>query len=109
MKQLILITIIAISQFGCSIAPKANAVKAASEQNEYVGLDKNSEFSVSVPSSHSGPYSSIDQFNFQIEKGMYNDYEATAIMGKSRKTETWEVLVFMINENGSWIELPRTN
>jgi len=29
-------------------------------------------------------------------------------MGKSRKTETWEVLMIMIDENGKWMTLPKS-
>ena len=109
MKKITIIIIVTLFQFGCAVVPKTEAVQSSADRNEFKGIDKNSKFSISFPSPHSGPYSSIDQFNFQIEDGMYKGYKATAILGKPRKTEVWKVLMVMVNESGNWIELPRTN
>jgi len=109
MKTITIIIMVTLFQFGCAVVPKTEAVQTSADRNEFKGMDKNSKFSISIPNVHSGPYSSIDQFNFQIEDGMYKGYKATAILGKPRKTEVWEVLMVMINESENWIELPRTN
>lgn len=94
---------------GCSIAPKADAVRSAVDQGEFKGLDKYSKFSISLPSSHSGPYAEIDQLNFKIDEGMYKDKNASAILGKSEGTEEWDVLMIMVDNDGKWIELPNTD
>ena len=109
MKKLTLILTILLSLSGCAIAPKGDAIRTAADRSAFEGLDKNSKFSISLPSPHSGPYGSIDQFNFKIEEGKYKDKDASAIIGKSRKTEKWEVLMVMINESGEWIKLSKTD
>ncbi|VAX01738.1 hypothetical protein MNBD_GAMMA19-218, partial [hydrothermal vent metagenome] len=99
---------VVLSQSGCAISSKIDAVNTAADQKKFEGIDKNTQFSISFPASHSGPYASIDQLNFNIEEGKYKGTNASALIGKSRKTETWEVLIIMIDENGKWITLPES-
>ena len=105
MKNISLVFIIIFSLSGCAIAPKADAIRKVADQNVFKNIDKDTKFSISLPSPHSGPYSSVDQLNFKIEEGKYKGVNASAFVGKSRKTEEWEVLVVMIEENGEWINL----
>jgi len=107
-KKFMLILTVVLSQSGCAISSKIDAVNTAADQKKFEGIDKNTRFSISLPASHSGPYTSIDQLNFNIEEGEYKGKNASALMGKSRKTETWEVLMIMIDENGKWITLPKS-
>jgi hypothetical protein len=107
MKKLIFAITIILLQTGCSVVPKSEAIQAAVEREEYDGINKDSDFYVTVPSSHSGPYSSVDQMNFQIDNGKDIGRHTSAIMGKSRKTGEWEVLLLMTNKNGSWTELQK--
>jgi len=107
MKKFIFIFTVILFQSGCAIPLKIDAVNAAVDQREFEGLDKNSQFSISLPASHSGPYASVDQLNFTIEEGKYKGKNASALMGKSRKTNVWEVLMIMVNENEKWITLPK--
>jgi len=109
MKNVALIFLVVFYLSGCAIAPKGDAIRTAADRSVFEGLDKFSKFSISFPSPHSGPYGSIDQFSFKIEEGKYKDKNASAIIGESRKTGAWEVLVVMINENGKWIKLPKTD
>lgn len=109
MKKSALILMVVLFLSGCAIAPKGGAIRTAADRNVFEGLDKNSTFSISFPSPHSGPYESIDQFNFKIEEGKYKNKNASAIIGKSRKTEKWEVLIVMINESGEWIQLSKAD
>ncbi len=108
MKKTLFVIVVAVLQFGCAISNQVDAVQASIEQNEYVGLDEKSEYSVTLPSSHSGPYKSVDQLNFEIGKEGDKDKQASAILGKSRKTGRWETLIILVNENGEWVELPKS-
>ncbi|VAW87767.1 hypothetical protein MNBD_GAMMA16-237 [hydrothermal vent metagenome] len=108
MKKFILILIVVLSQSGCAISSKIDAVNIAADQKKFEGIDQNTRFSISLPASHSGPYASIDQLNFNIEEGKYKGKNASALMGKSKKTETWEVLIIMIDEDGKWVTLPKS-
>jgi len=107
MKKLALIFMIVLLQSACAIAPKGKAVRYAADEGLFKGLDKNSKLSISFPSPHSGPYASVDQLNFQINKGEEKEKNASAIVGKSRKTGTWEVIEISTNENGKWVKLPK--
>ena len=109
MKILTLVFIVILYLSGCAITHQADAVRTAADRSEFEGLDENSRFSISLPGTHSGPYESIDQLNFRIEKGKYKDKNASAIIGKSRKTGTWEVLMVMIDENRKWVKLPKAD
>jgi len=108
MKPFIFIFIVIVSQSGCAISLKADAVRTAADQKSFAGLDKNSQFSISLPASHSGPYATIDQLNFNIEKGKHKGKNASALIGKSRKTDTWEVLMIMVDEDEKWVTLPKS-
>ena len=105
MFPIILATAILALSSGCTIMPKGDALHKAANQETFKGLDKNTKFSYSVPNDHSGPYSSIDQFNVIIDEGLYKDKNASAFIGKSRRTKKWEVFSVMMEENGNWIKL----
>jgi len=109
MKILTFVFMIVIIQSGCAIAPKGEAIRAAADGNVFEGLDKNSKLSISIPSPHSGAFDSVDQLNFQIDKGKSNERNASAILGKSQETGDWEVISIMINENGKWTKLIKEN
>jgi len=109
MKKFTLFLTAVLSLSGCAVAPKGDAIRTAADQGLFEGLDKNSRFSISIPAPHSGPYGSVEQFNFKIEEGKYKDKDASAIIGKSKNTEKWDVLLVMINESGKWIKLSKTN
>ena len=102
------ILLIVILQTGCAMAPKVHAVRHAADHNRFKGLDSNTRLAVSIPGAHSGPYGSVDQFNFTVQQGEYKDKNASAIMGRSRKTGEWEVLILMIDQDGQWISVPKT-
>ncbi len=107
MKKLIFIICAALLQFGCAIAPQSKAVQSAIEQGEYEGVSKDSKFYVTVPASHSGPYSSVDLFNFQVGDGKLEDKDMSAVLAKSNKTGKWKVLKLLTKVNGHWVELPK--
>ncbi len=109
MKKIMFIAVVLLYLSGCAISSKIEAVSTAVERSEFKGLNKDSKFSISMSSSHSGAYSSIDQLNFNIEEGKYKGKNASAIIGQSRSTGTWEVLVVLIDESGRWIKLPKTD
>ena len=109
MKKLTLILTVILSLSGCAIAPKVDAVRTAVDRSAFKGLDKNSKFSISFPSSHSGRYDSIDQLNFKIEGGKYKGNNASALVVKSKDSKVWEVLMVMVEENGKWVNLPKTD
>lgn len=107
MKSLVFIVSIVLLQAGCAIVPQSEAIQVAFERGEYEGINKDSKFYVSVPASHSGPYSSVDLFNFQSGDEKFKDKEMSAILGKSRKTGEWEALIILIKVDGSWVALPK--
>jgi len=107
MRKIIFVAVALLYLSGCAISSKIEAVNAAADRSEFEGINKNSTFSISIPSSHSGPYSSIDQLNFNIEGGKYIGKNASAIVGQSRNTGKWEVLVILVDENSRWIELSK--
>jgi len=109
MNKITIVLMVIFYLSGCAIVPKGQAIRTAADENQFEGLNKNSKFSVSLPSTHSGPFRSIDQLNFKIEGGPNEGKNASAIIGKSRSTGTWEVLVIMINENGKWLKLSKLN
>jgi len=109
MKKFTLYLAAILSLSACAIAPKGEAIRTAADQGLFEGLDKNSSFSISIPTPHSGPYGSVEQFNFKIEEGKYKDKDASAIIAKSADTEKWDVLLIMVNEGGKWIKLTKTN
>jgi len=108
MKKFIFIFTVILFQSGCAMPLKTEAVRAAADQSKFEGLDKNAQFSISLPASHSGPYASVDQLNFNIAAGKYKGKNASALIGKSRKTDAWEVLMIMVNKNEKWITLPES-
>jgi len=69
MKKLTPMLAAALYLSGCAIAPRGDAIRTAVDQGLFEGLDKNSRFSISIPAPHSGPYRSVEQFNFIIEEG----------------------------------------
>jgi len=108
MKKLVFIVGVALLQMGCATVPQSKAIQAAFERGEYEGINKDSVFSVTFPSSHSGPFSSVDILNFfQTNNGESKDSDMSAIMGKSRKTGEWEVLMIFTNKDGSWYVMPK--
>jgi len=109
MKKFVLVIFIVLLQTGCAMAPKVHAIRSAADDSRFQGMDNNTRLAVSIPSAHSGPYGSIDQFNFTIQEGRYKDQNASAIMGKSRRTGEWEVLMMMVDQNGKWISLTKSD
>ena len=94
-------------QIGCATAPQTEAVQAAAVRSEYDGINKDSQFFITFPASRSGPFSSVDLLNFQIANGEFKDNDMSAIVGKSRKTGEWEVLMLFSNKDGNWVMLPK--
>ncbi len=109
MKKLILLLAATTFLSGCSLTQKTDAIQSAAKRGEFKGLDKNGTFAVSLPRAHSGPYNSIDQLNFVIEQGTSKEQNASAIIGKSNTTDEWEVLMVMIDKDGQWINLPKSD
>lgn len=107
MKPLITAFITLVFLAGCNMAPKVHAVRNASDNGLFQGLDKNTRLSMSYPGAHSGPYGSLDQLNFNIEDGRHQGKKASAIVGKSRKTGAWEVLMILVKEDAQWVSLPK--
>jgi len=107
MKKIIFAAVVLLYLSGCAISSKIEAVSAAVDRSEFEGLNKDSTFSISMPSSHSGPYSSLDQLNFNIEEGKYKGTNASAIIGQSRNTGRWEVLMVLVDESGRWVKLSK--
>ena len=106
MKKIMLILGVSLVQVGCAAIPQSKAIEAAAERGEYEGLDKDSNFYSTFPASHSGPYSSVDLFNFRTGDGQLKDKKMSAILGKSEKTGEWEILMLMTNVSGQWTVLP---
>lgn len=98
-------TALALSS-ACSVTTKGDALHEAVNQGQFKGLNKNTRFSYSVPNDHSGPYSTIEQFNISIDDGPHKGKNASAFLGKSRKTNQWDVFQIMVEENGHWTKLP---
>ncbi|MDO6528241.1 hypothetical protein Q4519_21535 [Motilimonas sp. 1_MG-2023] len=107
MKTLVFIVSLVLLQTGCSIVPQSEAIQVAFERGEYEGVNKDSGFYVTVPAAHSGPYSSVDLFNFQSGDEKFKDKEMSAVLGKSRKTGEWEVLIILTKVDGAWVALPK--
>lgn len=98
---------VALLQSACALVPKTQAIQGAVEQGTFEGADKASGFHVTVPASHSGPYTSVDVLNFQTGESDSANQDMTAVMGKSRATGDWEVLVLLKREKSQWIPLPK--
>jgi len=109
MKRIIwLLTVISLLN-GCSTVTKTKAVQSAVDQGIFKNIDRDSTFSITVPSAHSGAYKSVDQLNFIINDKNDKAQNASAILGKSRKTGEWEVLRILVNHDGQWSTLPLNN
>jgi hypothetical protein len=94
---------------GCATSQKIDAIKNASDQERFQGIDDKTRFSISFPRTHSGPYESVDQLNFTIDDGISKQRNVSAVLVKPHKTGIWKVLTMMIEENGQWVHLLRTN
>lgn len=94
---------------GCAMSQKIDAIKHAADQEIFQGIDDKTAISISFPRTHSGPYESVDQLNFTIDGGTSKQKNVSAVLVKPHKTGIWEVLTMMIEENGQWIHLLRTN
>jgi len=91
---------------GCTFTPPVDSIQKTSNRNELQNNESETSFPISFPAKHSGPFKSVDQMNFIIEKGKYKGNNASAVLAKSRKTSNWKVLALMIEENGTWIHIP---
>lgn len=107
MKKLIAIVSAVLLQTACAMVPQTDAIQAAIERGQFEGADENSDFYITVPASHSGPYSSVDLINFQTGVGEIKDSDMSAVMAKSRQTGEWEVLVLLTREDGRWTVLQK--
>lgn len=107
MRKLVFFIGATLLQIGCTTVPQSRAIQAVVERGDYEGVNKDDRFYVTVPASHPGPFSSVDMLNFKTGDKKFRDGEMSAILGKSRKTGEWEVLMLMGNKNGSWVTLPR--
>ena len=107
MKKLVFIVGVALLQMGCATVPQSKAIQSAAELGEYEGLNKDSVYSVTFPALHPGPFSTVDMLNFQASNGKSEDNDMSAIMGKSRKTGEWEVLMIFTHKDGNWLMLPK--
>ena len=105
-RMVAIIPVILLS--GCAMSSKMDSIRKVADQKNFQGIDENTQFSVSFPSPHSGPYKSVDQFNFIIEEGEYKGKNASALLVQSQKTGEWEVKAVLVEENGSWINIPKT-
>lgn len=90
---------------GCALPKKIDSIQKAADANEFQGIDGETKFSISFPNTHSGPYESVDQINFTIE----GEKNASALVAKLPETGTWEVLTIMVEEDGQWITIPRSD
>lgn len=107
MKKLMLIVSAVLMQAGCAVMPQSDAVQVAVERGEYQGLNKDSNLYVTVPASHSGPYSAVDLFNFQTDDEEFKGKKMSAIVGKSKETGEWAVLTLFQQVNGDWLVVPK--
>jgi hypothetical protein len=109
-KKLTLVGVIGVCVCltGCATPSQARAIRWAANAGTIQGMDTNTVFAVSFPSDHSGPYSSVDDFNVTINKGTYKGKQVSFILGRSRETGEWEVLRTLVNENGKWKAIPIT-
>ena len=94
---------------GCAMSSQMDSIRKVADQKQFQGIDKNTQFSVSFPSAHSGPYKSVDQLNFIIEEGEHKGKNASALLVKSQKTGEWEVFSVMVEEDGRWVNLLKTD
>jgi len=108
MKKIILLFLIVFFQSGCminSLRSQINAIDKASEQNEFVGINKDTEFSISLPRSHDGQFSSIEQLNFVIKSGEYENSNASAIVIKRHDSKTWGILDIYVQKGEQWMKI----
>ncbi|MEE9423913.1 MAG: hypothetical protein V3V18_02915 [Methylococcales bacterium] len=101
--------LLVLSLSGCAMSAQMDSIRKIADKKEFHGLDRKTQFSISFPSSHSGPFKSVDQLNFIIEEGKYKGKNASALLVKYRKTETWDVLTIMVEDNDRWVNIPKSN
>ncbi|HED39927.1 MAG TPA: hypothetical protein ENJ13_05810 [Chromatiales bacterium] len=107
MKTPVSIIAIALLQIGCATISQSDAIQVAAERGKFDGINKYTEFYVTLPSSHSGPFSDVELLNFQVANGSFKDSDMSAVMGKSRETKEWELLMlFSSKGDGHWAVLP---
>lgn len=107
MKKSAFILTVTLLQAACAVVPQSGAIQTAAERGEYAGINTDSKFSVMFPASHSGPFSSVDVLNFQVETGKSGERDMSAIMGKSLKIGEWEVLMLFTKKDGQWVEMKK--
>ena len=91
---------------GCATPSQVKAIRETADAGAIQGMDTNTVFAFGFPNYHSGPYSSVDEFNVKIEEGTYKGKHATFILGHSRETGEWEVLRTLVKEDGKWKVVP---
>jgi hypothetical protein len=93
---------------GCATPSQVRGIRAAIDTGKIQGMDTNTVCAFGFPNYHSGPYSSVDEFNVKIEGGNYKGKHATFVLGRSRETGEWEVLRTLVQEDGKWKVIPDT-
>ena len=91
---------------GCATPAQVRTIRKTTDEGRIPGMDKNTVFAFGFPNYHSGPYSSVDEFNVKIEEGVYKGKHATFVLGRSRETGEWEVVRTMVKEDGKWKSIP---
>lgn len=107
MYKILIILGITFLATGCAIGPKTQAIDDAVTANHYTGINKDTDFSFSIPSEHNGLYSAVDQFDFTINNGIYQGHHASALIGKSHQTGKWQVIKMLVKKQDKWVELTK--
>lgn len=102
--RLVLIIILVLLS-GCATPRQVSAISKAAALNRFQGIDDKTTFSVSFPSTHSGPYQSVDLFNFTIEEGDHQGKNSSAILVKPKGTGEWEVFAIFLQQDEKWVKL----
>ncbi len=91
------------------IGSQISAMEKTIQHKVFKNLTDDTKFSISLPRTHDGQFSAIDQLNFVIRSGQYKDSNASAIVVKKHDSKTWDILDLYIEQDGVWTKAPRTS
>ena len=106
MRKSAVVISLAVCLSGCALPDKFDAIRQDVDQGRVQGMTEENEFAYSIPNFHKGPYRGVDDVNVRIIKGPYKGLNVTFILGKSRESGQWEVLLAMVEKDGKWQSLP---
>lgn len=89
------------------IGSQISAMEKAAKQELFDGIDKDTKFSISLPRSHNGQFSSIEQLDFVIQTGKYKNSNASAIVAKVHSSQIWHVLDVYVQQGELWLKIPK--